>query len=71
MFMSKIGVSQTCTANISYQKATGFLQLKGSVEKGDNRFWWLQKVKGQWSIFVVKQAIMAEVQQLNLCTVEI
>ena len=35
--------------------------LKGSVEKGDNRFWWPQKVKGQQSIFVVKQAIMAEV----------
>ena len=30
-----------------------------------------QKVKGQQSIFVVKQAIMGEVQQLNLCTVEI
>ena len=30
-----------------------------------------QKVKGQQSIFVVKQAIMVEVQQLNLCTVEI
>ena len=30
-----------------------------------------QKVKGQQSIFVVKQAIMVEVQQLNLCTIEI
>ena len=45
--------------------------MKGSVEKGDNRFRGPQKVKGQQSIFIVRQAIMAEVQQLNLCTVEI
>ena len=39
------------------------VQMKGSVKKGD-LFLISQKVKGQQSIFVVKQAIMGEVQQL-------
>ena len=36
-------------------------QLKGSVEKGDNRFRWSQKVKGQQNIFIIKQIFKAEV----------
>ena len=46
-----------------------FTTVKGSVEITvfDNP----QKVKGQLSIVIVKQAVMFELQQLKLCTVEI
>ena len=68
--MQILELRHTSNFHVLHEKHA-ILQMKGSVEKGDNCFWWLQKVKGQQNIFVVKQAIMAEIQQFNLCTVEI